>query len=127
MNRDEARFEQDMNRANTIGTVWLGLTVGCAQCHNHKYDPISQREFYQLFAYVANLEEDDIDAPMPGEIGPYLKARPEYDKQRRTMLREYDVSPWQAKYEERAEAGGRESRREPGVGLPGHGVQGAYG
>ena len=83
VDRAEARFEQDINRANTISTVWLGLTAGCAQCHNHKFDPISQNEYYQLFAYVSNIEEDDIDAPMPGEIGPYLKARPEYDKQAR--------------------------------------------
>ena len=43
VDRAEARFEQNINRTNTIGTVWLGLTVGCAQCHNHKFDPISQK------------------------------------------------------------------------------------
>ena len=76
VDRAEARFEQNINRTATIGTVWLGLTVGCAQCHNHKFDPISQREYYQMFAFVSDLEENDIEAPMPGEIGPYLKARP---------------------------------------------------
>jgi hypothetical protein len=101
VNRDEARFEQDINRTNTIGTVWLGLTVGCAQCHNHKYDPISQRDYYGLFAFSANLEEDDIDAPLPGEVGPFLKAWPEYERQRQAVLQEYDIPKLQARYEER--------------------------
>ncbi len=99
--REEARFEQNINRTNTISTVFLGLTAGCAQCHNHKFDPIRQRDYYSLFAYVNNLEEKDIDAPMPGEIGPYLHARPEYDSSREALLREYDVPNYQAKYEER--------------------------
>jgi hypothetical protein len=101
VDRAEARFEQNINRTGTIGTVWLGLTVGCAQCHNHKFDPISQKEFYQLFAYVSDIEENDIEAPMPGEIGPYLKARPEYDKQRAKLLEEYGAPAEQAKWESR--------------------------
>ncbi|MDZ4802594.1 MAG: PSD1 and planctomycete cytochrome C domain-containing protein [Bryobacteraceae bacterium] len=101
VDRTEARFEQNINRTNTISTVFLGLTAGCAQCHNHKYDPISQRDYYALFAYANNLEENDIDAPMPGEIGPYLRARPEYDKQREALLKEYDIPKWQAQYEVR--------------------------
>ena len=48
---EQFRDEQVLDRAATLGTVWLGLTVGCAQCHNHKYDPISQKEFYQLSAF----------------------------------------------------------------------------
>lgn len=99
VDRAEARFEQNINRANTVGTVWLGLTVGCAQCHNHKFDPISQREFYQVLAYVSDLEENDIDAPMPGELGPYMKSRPEYEKQRTALLEEYEVAPAQAEWE----------------------------
>ena len=46
---EQFRDEQVLDRAATLGTVWLGLTVGCAQCHNHKFDPISQKEFYQTF------------------------------------------------------------------------------
>ena len=45
-----------VDRVNAIGTVYLGLTVGCAQCHDHKYDPISQREYYQMFAFFNNLD-----------------------------------------------------------------------
>lgn len=47
---EQFRVEAVVDRVNTTGTVFLGLTVGCAQCHDHKYDPISQREYYQLFA-----------------------------------------------------------------------------
>ncbi len=48
---EQFRNEAVVDRVNTTGAVWLGLTLGCAQCHNHKYDPISQKEFYQLFAF----------------------------------------------------------------------------
>jgi hypothetical protein len=76
---EQFRDEQVLDRAATLGTVWMGLTVGCAQCHNHKYDPISQKEFYQLTAFFNTQEEVNIQAPLPGELGPYLAARPAYD------------------------------------------------
>jgi hypothetical protein len=47
---NQHRFEMLVDRVNTLGTTWLGLTLGCAQCHDHKFDPVSQREFYQLYA-----------------------------------------------------------------------------
>ena len=50
-----------IDRANTTSTVWMGLTVGCAQCHDHKYDPITQKEFYQLYAYFNNITENAMD------------------------------------------------------------------
>ncbi len=48
---EQFRVEAVVDRINTTGTVFLGLTIGCAQCHDHKYDPISQREYYQLYAF----------------------------------------------------------------------------
>ena len=50
-----------VDRVSTTGTVFMGLTVGCAQCHDHKFDPISQREFYQLFAFFNNLTDLPLD------------------------------------------------------------------
>ena len=99
--RAEARFEEVIDRTNTVGTVWLGLTVGCAQCHDHKYDPISQKEYYQLFAFFNSAEEASIPAPLPGEMGPYLRAVPSYRKQRDALLEEFKIASLQAKWEEK--------------------------
>ena len=51
------RVEYVVDRVETTATVWLGLTLGCARCHDHKFDPITQREFYQLFAFFNNVPE----------------------------------------------------------------------
>lgn len=48
---DEDHYKRLVDRVNTTGTIWLGSTIGCAQCHNHKYDPITTREYYELFAF----------------------------------------------------------------------------
>jgi hypothetical protein len=60
-----------IDRVNTTGTVWLGLTVGCAQCHDHKFDPITQREFYQLYAFFHNVPEKGLDGNQ-GNAAPVL-------------------------------------------------------
>ena len=75
---DQKRFEETVDRLNTVTNTWLGLTVGCAQCHDHKYDPLSQREFYAMFAFFHNAVERDLEAPLPGELGPYLRTDPGY-------------------------------------------------
>ncbi len=53
---DEARFEILVDRVSTTSTVWLGSTMACAQCHNHKYDPFSQKDFYRLYAFFNSSE-----------------------------------------------------------------------
>ncbi|MBY0504985.1 MAG: PSD1 and planctomycete cytochrome C domain-containing protein [Bryobacteraceae bacterium] len=93
------RFESTLDRANTVSTVFLGLSMGCAQCHDHKYDPISQRDYYSLFAFFDNAEEVDIDAPRAGELGPWLKGRAEYQAKREKILAEYKVAELQAAWE----------------------------
>ena len=59
----EFRFHAMTDRVATTGTTWMGLTVGCAQCHTHKYDPIQHREYYQLMAFLNNADEPDLDLP----------------------------------------------------------------
>jgi mono/diheme cytochrome c family protein len=58
---EEYRVRYAVDRVDAIGTVFLGLTVGCAVCHDHKFDPIKQKEFYQLFAYYANTADNAMD------------------------------------------------------------------
>ncbi len=54
---EEYAVEYVVDRVDTTATVWLGLTLGCARCHDHKYDPFTQKEFYQVFAYFNNVPE----------------------------------------------------------------------
>lgn len=54
---EQFRVESVIDRVNTTGQVWLGLTLGCAQCHSHKFDPITQREYYQLYAFFNNTQD----------------------------------------------------------------------
>ncbi|WP_309709032.1 DUF1553 domain-containing protein, partial [Armatimonas sp.] len=64
----EARYLTDRVRA--VGTVWLGQTTGCANCHDHKFDPITQKDFFRLGAYFADIEEGLIGAREPGMLVP---------------------------------------------------------
>jgi hypothetical protein len=112
MDSEMLRVEQVVDRTNTIGTVWLGLTIGCATCHDHKYDPISQKEYYQLFAFLNSAAEVDLEAPLPGEIEPYLRLKPEYDRKRRKLLSEYGVAEIQAEWEKKT----LEAATNPSVG-----------
>lgn len=99
--REEARFEELIDRTSTLGTTWLGLTVGCAQCHDHKYDPISQKDFYQLLAFFNNTEDSVIDAPLPGELGPHLQSQPAFYAKRNELLRKYRVPELEPQWEAR--------------------------
>ncbi|MDX1948561.1 MAG: PSD1 and planctomycete cytochrome C domain-containing protein [Pirellulaceae bacterium] len=61
--QEQFRIEAVADRVNTTGSVWLGLTLGCARCHTHKYDPITQTEYYQFFALLNNCDEPQIEVP----------------------------------------------------------------
>jgi hypothetical protein len=58
---EQFRVESIIDRVNTTGAVFLGLTIGCCQCHDHKFDPFTQREYYQLFAFLNNSDEPDLE------------------------------------------------------------------
>jgi len=60
---EQARVEQVMDRVSTTGAVWLGLTVGCAQCHTHKFDPITHKEYYQMFAFFNSTMDVNNQGP----------------------------------------------------------------
>ena len=62
---EEVRFQYIKDRADTTGTVFLGLTVGCATCHDHKFDPISQKDHYALEAFFNNTTERMMDNNRP--------------------------------------------------------------
>jgi hypothetical protein len=65
-----ARYAAD--RAETVATTWMGLTVGCAACHDHKYDPVTQKDFYQLTAYFRAIDEDAMDENRE-RVPPFLR------------------------------------------------------
>jgi mono/diheme cytochrome c family protein len=69
---EQYRVEAVADRTATTGSVFLGLTVGCARCHDHKYDPIAQREFYQLFAFYNSVQEITKDSERADFYRPYL-------------------------------------------------------
>jgi hypothetical protein len=70
---EEYAVEYVADRVETTATVWLGLTFTCCRCHDHKFDPLSQREFYQLFAYFNNVPEKG-RAVKFGNSPPFIKA-----------------------------------------------------
>ena len=69
--REEDRVKRTVDRTNTVGKVWLGLTLGCTQCHSHKYDPITQHEYYGMYAFFNSLAEPDIPAPTPEQLADF--------------------------------------------------------
>ncbi len=71
LDKEEARFQNLADRVNTTGRVWMGLTVGCAQCHTHKYDPITIRDYYSFYAFFDNTvdqDEPNTKAPALAEV-----------------------------------------------------------
>ena len=70
---EEYQVEYVVDRVDTTATVWLGLTIGCARCHEHKYDPIPQEEFYRMFAYFNTIPENG-RAVKEGNSPPFIKA-----------------------------------------------------
>ncbi|HWN93808.1 MAG TPA: PSD1 and planctomycete cytochrome C domain-containing protein, partial [Methylomirabilota bacterium] len=64
---EQFRTEAMIDRIDAVGRAWLGLTIACAQCHNHKFDPISHREYFQLYAFLNNDNEPFLEVPTPKE------------------------------------------------------------
>ena len=77
---EQYRVEAVADRVATTGSAFLGLTLGCARCHDHKYDPVSQREYYQLGAYFNNIDEVDKEAERKFFNKPFLEIGTEKEK-----------------------------------------------
>ena len=99
---EEFQVEYVVDRVDTTFAVWQGLTIGCARCHNHKYDPFSQRDYYQVFACFNNIPEYG-RALKEGNSAPWIQApTPDQSKQLMTLNQAVDkqrkvFADWQAK------------------------------
>ena len=84
---EEYAVEYVVDRVETTSTVWLGLTMGCTRCHDHKFDPFTQREFYQLYAFFNNVPEKG-RAVKTGNSPPYITAPTRLQAAERDRLRQ---------------------------------------
>src|SRR5262249_19183981 len=69
---EEWRVEDDVARVETTPPVFLGLTLACARCHDHKFDPVSQREFYQFYAFFNSVNERGVYTETRGNVPPLI-------------------------------------------------------
>jgi hypothetical protein len=83
---EEWRVENVVDRVETTATVFLGLTMGCARCHEHKYDPISQKEFYAFFAFFNSINEKGVYNEQRGNVAPLVAVpTPPYEERLRQL------------------------------------------
>jgi hypothetical protein len=89
--QEQFRIEATFDRSETTAAVWMGLTMTCARCHNHKYDQITQREYYEFFAFFNDVNETNIDvAKSPAASATYAVAKEKHDEQVAALLVKYD-------------------------------------
>jgi mono/diheme cytochrome c family protein len=91
----EYAVEYVIDRVDTVSTVFLGLTLGCARCHNHKFDPFTQKEFYQLYAYFNSIPEDGRFSNF-GNSAPWMPA-PTREQQQQLQQLEKEIAATQGR------------------------------
>ncbi len=121
---EEVYVRNVVDRVSTTGTVFMGLTVGCAQCHDHKFDPISQKEFYQLFAFFNNLAakpmDDNIKDPKPVLVLMTEEQKAEVERlESESKLAKSKVEKWLAEYQYVDPAAGVSKDEEDGANKKG--------
>ena len=123
---DEYLNKYVVDRVNTVGAVWLGLTVGCTECHDHKYDPLTTREFYRMYAFFHNVPEKGLDRirtdnppprlPMPTQEQARAFVEAEFtlkDAEKTLQDRINELGETQEKWEREPAASRKESALEP--------------
>ncbi|MBL8856864.1 MAG: DUF1549 domain-containing protein, partial [Planctomycetaceae bacterium] len=83
---EEYRLKEIVDRTSTVGIGWLGLSVGCAECHSHKFDPISHREFYSFFAFFNDADDVNVPVIQPGELETYELRKREWSKDHEKLV-----------------------------------------
>jgi len=91
VDREQFRVEAVVDRVNTTSKVFLGVTIGCAQCHDHKFDPFSQQEYYKLFAFFNSDVEVDLPAPLESEKDVYAAKKTAHDQRLAELKKAVDV------------------------------------
>ena len=94
--KEESRIDYVIDRVNTTGTAFLGLTLGCVQCHAHKFDPISHEDYYSLFAFFNSIDEDGAAG---GGAKPHLSYTPQVDANDIKLTSDY-LASWKLRVEE---------------------------
>jgi hypothetical protein len=89
---EQVRVSYVVDRVNTLGTVWLGLTLSCAQCHDHKFDPLTQADYYGLFAFFNQVAEKPLDGQL-GNAAPLLVLDPEAAKRYEAIAKDRKGEP----------------------------------
>ncbi|MFO1439877.1 MAG: PSD1 and planctomycete cytochrome C domain-containing protein [Verrucomicrobiaceae bacterium] len=98
IDKEQFRIDSVFDRVATTGSVWLGLTIGCSQCHDHKFDPIAQKEYYQLFAFLNNQDEPEMKVFDPKTDVQGLTAEfKDVESKLQTMVKERynEVTAWE--------------------------------
>ncbi len=113
---EEFRVEYVADRVETTSNVWLGLTVGCARCHDHKYDPVKQREFYQLFAFFNNIPDERGFVYNFGNEKPFVKApTPPQEAELQRLAARRDEAIAKLRYEAKSFAKAQRQWKPPAV------------
>lgn len=98
IDKEQFRIDSVFDRVATTGSVWLGLTIGCAQCHDHKFDPIAHKEYYQMFAFLNNQDEPELKVYDPKVDVKALAADfKDVESRLKTMVKERyaEVTEWE--------------------------------
>ncbi len=107
---EQFRIESILDRVNTTASVWLGLTMGCCQCHDHKFDPLPQADYYRLFAFFNNVDEVALTLASPDEVAAEKRAEEAVAAYLATLADDPEVDAKRKAWEDGLDMGGRQKQ-----------------